>query len=210
MRARRVEIVAAMERVLERGRYILGDEVVAFEREFAAWLGLADAAGVASGTDAVLLALRASGIGPGDEVITVSHTAVGTVSAVELAGAVPVLCDIELGSYTLDPAAAAAAITSRTRAIMPVHLYGHPADLEPLLALTAEHGLMLIEDCAQAHGAEWRNGILGRYGTAAAFSFYPTKNLPALGDGGAVAANDPAVVERVRSLRQYGWRERYV
>ena len=198
MRARRGEIVAAMERVLDHGRYILGDEVAAFEREFADWLGVAGATGVASGTDAILLALRASGIGPGDEVITVSHTAVGTVSAIELAGAIPVLADIELESYTLATAAAAAAITSRTRAIMPVHIYGHPAALEPLLALASKHGLLLIEDCAQAHGAAWRGQRLGQYGAAAAFSFYPTKNLPALGDGGAVASRDAAVLERAR------------
>jgi len=210
MRARRAEIVAAMERVLERGRYILGDEVAAFEREFAAWLGVAGTAGVASGTDAILLALRASGVGAGDEVVTVSHTAVGTVSAVELAGAIPVLADIDLESYALDPAAAATAISPRTRALMPVHLYGHPAALEPLLALAAKHGLLLIEDCAQAHGAAWRGERVGCFGAAAAFSFYPTKNLPALGDGGAVASRDPQVVERAASLRQYGWRERYV
>ncbi len=210
MRARRAGIAAAMERVLAGGRYILGPEVEAFEREFAAWLGVAGAAGVASGTDAILIALRAAGVGPGDEVVTVSHTAVGTVSAVELAGATPVLVDVEPDTLTLDPAAAAAAITPRTRAIMPVHLYGHPAALAALVELAERHGLLLIEDCAQAHGAEWCGRRVGGFGAAAAYSFYPTKNLPALGDGGAVASQDAAVVERAKSLRQYGWRERYV
>jgi dTDP-4-amino-4,6-dideoxygalactose transaminase len=210
MRARRAEILAAMERVLEGNRYILGPEVEAFEHEFAAWLGLAAVAGVATGTDAIMLALKAAGVGAGDEVITVSHTAVGSVTAIEAIGAVPVLADIDLASYTLDPASAAAAISTRTKALLPVHLYGHPAALEPLQALATQHDLLLIEDCAQAHGAEWRGERVGRFGAAAAFSFYPTKNLGGIGDGGAVGARDAAVIERVRVLRQYGWHERYV
>ena len=204
------EIDAAVARVLAGGWYILGPEVSAFESEFAAYLGVEHAVGVASGTDAVLLALRALGIGPGDEVITVAHTAVATVAAIELAGATPRLVDINPTTYTLDPAQLAAAIRPRTRAIVPVHLYGAPADMDAVLAVARAHALPVVEDCAQAHGARYRGQMVGTLGDAAAFSFYPTKNLGALGDGGAVATNRPEVAERLRLLRQYGWRERYV
>ena len=204
------EIDAAVARVLAGGWYILGPEVRAFESEFAAYLGVEHAVGVASGTDAVLLALRALGVGPGDEVITVAHTAVATVTAIELCGATPRLVDIDPVTYTLDPTHLAAAITPRTRAIVPVHLYGAPADLDAILAVARAHGLLVVEDCAQAHGARTRGRAVGTLGDAAAFSFYPTKNLGALGDGGAVATNRPEVAERLRLLRQYGWRERYV
>ena len=204
------EIDAAVARVLAGGWYILGPEVSAFESEFAAYLGVEHAVGVASGTDAVLLALRALGIGPGDEVITVAHTAVATVTAIELAGATPRLVDINPTTYTLDPAQLAAAIRPRTRAIVPVHLYGAPADMDAVLAVARAHALPVVEDCAQAHGARYRGQMVGTLGDAAAFSFYPTKNLGALGDGGAVATNRPEVAERLRLLRQYGWRERYV
>ena len=204
------EIDAATARVMSSGWYILGPEVAAFESEFAAYLGVEQAVGVASGTDAVLLALRALGIGPGDEVITVAHTAVATVAAIELAGATPRLVDIDAATYTLDPAQLAAAITPRTRAVVPVHLYGAPADMDAVLAVAHAHGLLIVEDCAQAHGARYRGRMVGALGDAAAFSFYPTKNLGALGDGGAVATNRPEVAERLRLLRQYGWRERYV
>ena len=204
------EIDAAVARVLAGGWYILGPEVSAFEAEFAAYLGVEHAVGVASGTDAVLLALRALGVGPGDEVITVAHTAVATVAAIELAGATPCFVDIDPVTYTLDPARLAAAVTSRTRAIIPVHLYGAPADVDAVLTVARAHHLLVIEDCAQAHGARYRGQRVGTLGDAAAFSFYPTKNLGALGDGGAVASNRPEVAERLRLLRQYGWRERYV
>jgi len=204
------EIDAAVARVLAGGWYILGPEVAAFEAEFAAWLGVDHAVGVASGTDAVLLALRALGVGPGDEVITVAHTAVATVAAIELAGATPRFVDIDPATYTLDPARLAAAVTPQTRAIIPVHLYGAPADMDAVLAVARAHGLLVVEDCAQAHGARYRGRMVGTLGDAAAFSFYPTKNLGALGDGGAVATNRPEVAERLRLLRQYGWRERYV
>jgi len=204
------EIDAAVARVLAGGWYILGPEVRAFESEFAAYLGVEHAVGVASGTDAVLLALRALGVGPGDEVITVAHTAVATVTAIELCGAIPRLVDIDSVTYTLDPTHLAAAITPRTRAIVPVHLYGAPADLDAILAVARAHGLLVVEDCAQAHGARTQGRTVGTLGDAAAFSFYPTKNLGALGDGGAVATNRPEVAERLRLLRQYGWRERYV
>ena len=204
------EIDAAVARVLAGGWYILGPEVEAFEAEFAAYLGAGHAIGVASGTDALMLALRACGVGPGDEVITVSHTAVATVAAIELCGAAPVLVDIDPATYTLDPACLAAAITPRTRAVVPVHLYGRPADMDTILTISRTHGLLVIEDCAQAHGATCGGRKVGTLGDAAAFSFYPTKNLGALGDGGAVATNRPEVAERIRLLRQYGWRERYV
>jgi dTDP-4-amino-4,6-dideoxygalactose transaminase len=204
------EIDAAVGRVMAGGWYILGPEVEAFETEFAAYLGVDHAVGVASGTDAVLLALRACSVGPGDEVITVSHTAVATVAAIELCGAAPRLVDIDLASFTMAPAALAAAVTPRTRAVIPVHLYGQPADMDAILAIAREHNLIVIEDCAQAHGARYRGRMVGTMGDAAAFSFYPTKNLGATGDGGAVATNRPDVAERLRLLRQYGWRERYV
>jgi dTDP-3-amino-3,4,6-trideoxy-alpha-D-glucose transaminase len=203
------ELRAATDRVLQGGWYILGPEVEAFEAEFASYHGVAHAVGVATGTDAIELALRAAGIGPGDEVITVAHTAVATVCAVERAGATPVLVDIDRDSYTIDPAAAAAAITPRTRVILPVHLYGHPADMHSLAALARYHGLLLIEDCAQAHGARYHGRLVGTFGDLAAFSFYPTKNLGAYGDGGAVITRDDTLAARLRRLRNYGQEQRY-
>ena len=204
------EIDAAVSEALAGGWYILGIHVSAFEAAFAEYLGLDHAIGVASGTDAVLLALRACGVGPGDEVITVGHTAVATVAAVELCGATPRLVDIDPHTFTLDPAGLEAAISERTRAILPVHLYGCPADMDPILAIARRHSLPVIEDCAQAHGARYRGRMVGTMGDAAAFSFYPTKNLGAMGDGGAVATNRPEIADRLRLLRQYGWRERYI
>jgi len=202
-------LAAAATRVLQSGWFILGPEVEAFEREFASWHGVDHAVGVANGTDAIELALRAAGIGPGDEVITVAHTAVATVCAVERAGARPVLVDIDPRTFTMDPAAAASAITSRTRAIIPVHLYGHPADMNALLAIKQKHGLFLLEDCAQAHGAESQGRRVGTMGDAASFSFYPTKNLGALGDGGAVITRDAALTARLKRIRNYGQVVRY-
>jgi dTDP-4-amino-4,6-dideoxygalactose transaminase len=196
--------------VLDGGHYILGPEVEAFEREFAAYVGVPHVVGVASGTDALVLALRACGIGPGDEVITVGHTAVATVAAIELVGASAVIVDIDLASFTLDPERVEGALSPRTRALLPVHLYGHPAAMKALRALATRHRLRLIEDCAQAHGATLDGMRAGTFGDAAAFSFYPTKNLGALGDGGAVATADDSVAEAARRLREYGWRERYV
>lgn len=203
------EINAAAARALASGWYILGPEVEAFEAEFAAWNGVDYAVGVANGTDAIELALRAAGVGAGDEVITVAHTAVATICAIERAGARPVMVDIDPQTYTLDPAAAAAAITPRTRAIIPVHLYGHTADLDALGDLCQRHGLLLIEDCAQAHGALWRGRKAGTVGHLGTFSFYPTKNLGALGDGGAVITRDAALADRLRRLRNYGQTQRY-
>ncbi len=204
------EIDEAVARVLEKGRYILGQESAAFEREFADYIGVRFGIGVGSGTEALHLALRACGVGPGDEVITVPHTAVATVAAIELCGATPVLVDIDPRSFDLDPTKLPAAITPATRAILPVHLYGQSADLEPILALARAHNVRVIEDCAQSHGATYRGRRTGSWGDMACFSFYPTKNLGAIGDGGLVATDDPQLAENARLLREYGWRERYV
>ena len=208
--AHREEIDAAIRGVLERGRYILGQEVASFEAEFAAYLGVKYAIGVGSGTEALHLELRACKIGPGDEVITVSHTAVATVAAIELCGATPVLVDIEPDYFTMNPKALEAAINPRTKAIIPVHLYGQPADLAAILAVGRKHGLRVIEDCAQAHGATYNGRRVGSYGEMACFSFYPTKNLGAIGDGGMIVANDTELAGCARHLREYGWVERYV
>lgn len=212
--AHREGIDAAIRRVLDSGWYILGREVAEFEREFAEFLGAAHAIGVANGTDAIELALRALGIGAGDTVLTVSHTAVATVAAIERTGAEPLLVDIAPDTFTLDPARLEAAILAsakrRLKAVVVVHLYGHPADLPAILAIAKAHGLRVIEDCAQAHGAMLDGRHAGTWGDLAAFSFYPTKNLSALGDGGAVVTSDPALAARVAELRQYGWRERYI
>jgi dTDP-4-amino-4,6-dideoxygalactose transaminase len=211
--AQRAAIDAAMARVAAGGWYILGQEVAAFEREFAAYVGRRHGIGVASGTDALVLALRALEVGPEDYVVTVPHTAVATVAAIELAGARPLLVDIDPRTATLDPAELArvlAAPPGRIAAIIPVHLYGLPADLDAILPLAQRHGAVVIEDCAQSHGA-WLGGRrAGSIGELAAFSFYPTKNLGALGDGGMVVTEDDALAERLRALREYGWRERYV
>jgi dTDP-3-amino-3,4,6-trideoxy-alpha-D-glucose transaminase len=201
---------AAVSHVLHSGWYILGHEVARFEEEFAAYCGVPYAIGVASGTDALHLGLWALGIGLGDEVITVAHTAVATVAAIELSGAVPVFVDVEPETYTINPAQIATAITEHTRAIIPVHLYGHPADMEPILEIAQYHNLRVIEDCAQAHGAQYHGRPVGSWGDMGTFSFYPTKNLGALGDGGALVTADPDLATRLRLLRQYGWRERYV
>jgi dTDP-4-amino-4,6-dideoxygalactose transaminase len=218
--AHRDSIDAAIRRVLEAGWFILGQEVRTFEQEFAAYVGCRFAAGVANGTDALELALRASGIGPGDVVLTVSHTAVATVAAIERAGASAVLVDIDPDTYTMDPKSLAQAIghmglrsspwAGRLKAIVPVHLYGHAAELDAILSLAGEHDLVVVEDCAQSHGATFNGRRLGTFGLAASFSFYPTKNLGALGDGGMVVTSDEGVAERLRMLREYGWRQRYV
>jgi dTDP-4-amino-4,6-dideoxygalactose transaminase len=203
---------AAMARVLESGRYILGEEVRAFETGFAAWLGVRNAVGVASGTDAIELALRALDIGPGSAVICPSHTAVATVAAIQQAGARPVLVDVDPLTYTLSAPAVETALRHRKTfggcapaAIVAVHLYGQPADMRGLLDVAGRYKLRVVEDCAQSHGARLGGRFTGGWGDAAAFSFYPTKNLPACGDGGAVVTNDDRIAERVRLLRQYGW-----
>jgi dTDP-4-amino-4,6-dideoxygalactose transaminase len=204
------DIDTAIARVLANGRYILGEEVRAFEDEFAAYIGVRHAVGVGSGTEALHIALAACELGPGDEVISVSHTAVATVAAIELTGATAVLADIEADFYTLDPKRLRALITDQTRAIIVVHLYGQPADLDPILKIAREHHLLVIEDCAQAHGAMYHNQRAGSWGDIACFSFYPTKNLGAVGDGGMVLTNNADLAERARLLREYGWTERYV
>lgn len=211
--AERDAIDAAVARVLADGWYILGEEVAGFERDFAAYIGVRHAVGVANGTDALVLALRALGVGAEDYVATVPHTAVATVAAIELAGAKPLLIDIDPTTYAMDPGALARALASppgRVAAVIPVHLYGLPADLDAILPLARRYGAHVIEDCAQSHGAVLDGRRAGSLGDVAAFSFYPTKNLGALGDGGAVVTGDDALAERLRALREYGWRERYV
>jgi dTDP-4-amino-4,6-dideoxygalactose transaminase len=206
---RQAEFDAAWRRVMESGRYILGPEVAAFEAEFAAWLGVRHAVGVASGTEALWLALRAAGLAPGAEVVIPALTASATVTAVVEAGLRPVFGELEPGALTLDPVDVERRLTPRTRAIVPVHLYGNPADMTALMALAGAHGLAVIEDCAQAHGAQHRGRRAGTFGRAAAWSFYPTKNLGAFGDGGMVTTDDAAAAAELRLLREYGWRERY-
>ena len=204
------EIAAAMRRVADSGWYILGPEVEAFEAEFADYHGVAFAVGVASGTDAIELALRAGGVGPGDEVITVAHTAMATVVAIENSGATPILADICPDSFTLDPQKVCQAITAKTRAIVVVHLYGRPADLDALKSIADKHDLLLIEDCAQAHGAEYKGRKVGTVGHFGTFSFYPTKNLGAYGDGGAVITQDAKLAGSLRKWRNYGQASRYI
>jgi dTDP-3-amino-3,4,6-trideoxy-alpha-D-glucose transaminase len=200
---------AAVERVFARGWYVLGPEVEAFENEFAEYLGGGHAVGVANGTDAIELSLRAAGIGEGDEVITVAHTAVATVCAIERSGARPVFADIGPHDYTIEPKGIHHLVTPRTRAIVAVHLYGQPARLKDLRAAADRLGLLLIEDCAQAHGARYAGQPVGTFGHVAAFSFYPTKNLGAFGDAGAVFTKDADIAARVRRLRNYGQADRY-
>jgi dTDP-4-amino-4,6-dideoxygalactose transaminase len=212
--AHREEIEHAIARVLEGGFYILGGEVAEFEREFAAYVGVSHGIGTGSGTDALQLALRACGIGPGDTVITVAHTAVATVAAIELAGATPVLIDVDPRTFTLDPNRLGDALkverSASPKAVIPVHLYGHPADMPAIMDIATRAGLRVIEDCAQSQGAAISGRKTGSWGDMAAFSFYPTKNLGALGDAGALLSNDPGLAGRARQLREYGWRERHI
>ena len=201
----RAEIMAALERTIDSGSYILGKEVEAFEHRLSARLGAAGAVGVGSGTEALALGLLAVGVSPGDEVVTVSHTAGATVAAIRMIGAVPVLIDIDEASYCMDPRRLESAITSRTKAILPVHLYGHPADLVSIGAIAQRHNVPVVEDCAQAQEATIEGRAVGSIGQAGCFSFYPTKNLGAIGDGGLVVATAAETVERLRRLRTYGW-----
>ena len=211
--AYREEIDVAIRRVLESGWYILGREVAEFEEAFARWCGVHHAIGVGNGTDALVIALRALDVGPGDAVFTVSHTAVATIAAVEMTGATPVLVDIDPETHTLDPARLEEAVAHFTRsgtagepkAVIAVHIYGHPCHMDAIRNVCDRHGLKLLEDCAQAHGATIRGRRVGTFGDIAAYSFYPTKNLGAFGDGGAVVTADSALAERCRALRQYGW-----
>lgn len=200
------ELSAAFARVLESGDFVLGGEVEQFEEEFAGYCGAGHCVGVTSGTSALTLAISASGIRRGDEVIVPAHTYIASALAVVHAGAIPVFCDVEDATGLIDVESAAEAITERTAAIMAVHLYGQTCDMAPLEALARRHGLLLIEDAAQAHGATYRGRRAGTLGSVAAFSFYPSKNLGALGDGGAVLTGDPGVAQRVRELRNLGQR----
>jgi dTDP-4-amino-4,6-dideoxygalactose transaminase len=216
-RAYKSAIDAAVLHVFESGNYILGPETAEFEKEFAACIAgenAAHAVGVANGTDALVLALRALGIGAGDTVLTVSHTAVATVAAIELTGAEPLLVDIEPATFTLDPQKLADTIRAnpqrRFKAVIPVHLYGQPADMPAIMEIALRHELRVIEDCAQSHGSAIGGRTTGTFGDAATFSFYPTKNLGAIGDGGAVVTKGASIAERVRELRQYGWKARYI
>ena len=203
------EIDAAVVRVFESGRYVLGEEVAAFEREFAEFCGAAHAVAVNSGTSALQLALIAAGVAPGDEVVTVPFTFVATAAVIDYVGAVPVFVDIEPRTFTMNPAAIEDAITDRTRAVIPVHVFGQCADMDPIRAVAARHGLAVIEDAAQAHGARYRGlraGIVGDFGC---FSFYPTKNLGAAGEGGIVVTDDERGAEQIRALRNWGERAKY-
>ena len=214
-RAQKAAIDAAIARVLAGGRYVLGPELHAFQHEFAAYIGCRYGVGVASGTEALVLALKALALGPNDYVATVSHTAVATVAAIELAGSKPLLLDIDSAAMTLDPREFSRALAhppqgGRIAAVIPVHLYGLPADMVAILEVARRHDVRVIEDCAQSHGALLAGRRAGSFGDIAAFSFYPTKNLGALGDGGAVLTHDAALATRLAELREYGWRERYV
>lgn len=204
------EINKSIAGVLSASDFILGDEVARFEEDFAKLCDVKYAVGVDSGTSALELALRAYDIGPGDEVITAANTFIATTLAISFVGAKPVLADADPMTHTVDIACVRDAITPRTKAIIPVHLYGHPADMDPLMALAREHNLVVIEDACQAHGARYKGRRVGSIGDAAAFSFYPAKNLGAYGDGGAVVTNDPKIDEKLRLLRNYGSREKYV
>lgn len=204
------EIDDAVARVLESGWYILGPEVETFEAAYAAYCGAAHCVGVANGLDALVLALRAMGVGPGDEVIVPSNTYIATWLAVSQCGATPVPVEPDQATCNIDPARIAEKITPQTKAILPVHLYGQPADLDPILDLARRHGLKVLEDAAQAHGARYKNRRVGAHGDAVAWSFYPGKNLGAMGDAGAVTTDDPALADRIRVLRNYGSRVKYV
>jgi len=203
-------IDAAIHRVLDSGMYILGPEVEAFEQEWAAYCEADFTVGLANGLDALTLALRALGIGPGDEVIVPSNTYIATWLAVTAVGARPVPVEPDPATHNIDPARIAAAITSATKALLPVHLYGQPADLDPILALARQHGLAVIEDAAQAHGARYKGRRIGSHGDVVCWSFYPGKNLGAMGDGGAITTNNAQLADRIRMLRNYGSSVKYV
>jgi dTDP-4-amino-4,6-dideoxygalactose transaminase len=206
----RDEIDQAIARVVDSGWYILGPEVDAFEAEYAAYCGAAYCVSLANGLDALHLALRAMDVGPGDEVIVPSNTYIATWLAVSQCGATPVPVEPVEATYNLDPALIEAAITPRTKVILPVHLYGQPADMDPILAIARKHGLRVLEDGAQAHGARYKGQRIGAHGDVVTWSYYPGKNLGALGDGGAITTNDPELADRIRVLRNYGSRVKYV
>lgn len=206
----RSDIDRAIQGIIDTSSFVMGPAVQRFEEEFAAFCNVAHCVGVSNGTAALELALRALEIGPGDEVITTAHTFIATAEAISNVGAKPVFVDIDAQRYNIDPAAAAAAITAETKALLPVHIYGQPADMTKLSALAQQHGLALIEDAAQAHGATWAGKHTGSLAPLACFSFYPGKNLGAYGDAGAVTTDDEALAERIRLLRNHGRRSKYV
>lgn len=198
------DLRAAFERVYERSWYIEGQEGAAFEKAFAAYCGTEHCVGCGNGLDALMLALKALGVGVGDEVIVPSNTFIATALAVTYTGAIPVFVEPDIRTYNIDPSRMEAAITPRTKAIMPVHLYGQPADMDPIMAIARKHGLYVVEDCAQAHGATYKGRRIGTFGDAAGFSFYPGKNLGALGDAGAAITNDKVLADKIRALGNYG------
>jgi dTDP-4-amino-4,6-dideoxygalactose transaminase len=204
-----IEIEKAIQGVIKRGWFILGEEVENFEREFAHYLGVKYAVSVNSGSDALYLAVKALGIGPGDEVITVAHTFISTVDAITRNGATPVFVDIEPDTYCIDVTQIEEKITDRTKAIIPVHLYGHPADMDPIMEIAKRYNLYVIEDACQAHGAEYKGKKVGSVGHLGCFSFYPVKNLGAYGDGGMVVTNNEELAERIKMLRNYGQKKKY-
>jgi dTDP-4-amino-4,6-dideoxygalactose transaminase len=209
-RSLKPQMDAAIQNVLDRAAFILGPETSEFENTFAAYVGVKHAIGVSSGTDALEMALRACGIGAGDEVITVANTYIATCEAISLAGAEVWWVDCDTRTYNIDPSQIEKAITPKTKAILPVHLYGQPADMDPIMAVARKHGLRVIEDCAQSHGALYKGRKTGTFGDVACFSFYPGKNLGAYGDAGAVATIDDAVADQVRLLRNHGQRQKYI
>lgn len=200
----------AISSVVERGAFVMGKEHNDFEQSFAAYIGAQHCLGVSTGTDALELAIRACGIGPGDEVITVPNTFIATTEAISCAGAKVRFVEVDSRTYNMDPDKIESAITPRTKALLPVHLYGQPADMDPIMEIARAHGLKVIEDCAQAHGAKYHGQKVGTFGDAACFSFYPGKNLGAYGDGGAIVTNDAGLADRVKLLRNHGAREKYV
>lgn len=212
--AAQADVDAAIQRVLQSGFYILGPEVEAFEKEYSAWLGVAGTVSVANGTEAIELALKAAGIGPGDKVVTVANTLSATITAIAATGARVCYVEIDPVTMLLDVAALDTMLATlrdpKIKAVVPVHLYGQAVDMPRLMEVAGRHNLIVVEDCAQAHGATVGGRKAGTFGHLAAFSFYPTKNLGALGDAGAVSGNDPALLDKVRAVRQYGWRKRYV
>jgi dTDP-4-amino-4,6-dideoxygalactose transaminase len=208
-RSIQAEVGAAIQRVLDTSAFILGREVETFERAFAEYVGARECVGVSNGTAAIQLALQASGVGPGDEVVVPANTFFATAEAVSTAGATPVFVDCDPLTYNLDAGKIAAVITPRTRAVIPVHLYGQPADLDAVFEVAEAHDLLVIEDAAQAHGARYRGARVGARGVAGCFSFYPGKNLGAYGEGGAVVTNDPLVARRLRMLRDHGSEQKY-
>jgi len=206
----KTEIIKSIETVISKGVYILGEEVTKFEQEFADYIGVNYSIGVGNGTDAIALALKSVGISPGDEVITVSHSAVATVAAIETIGAVPVFVDIDPETRCMDPLLLTKMISSKTKAILPVHIYGQPAPIPEIISIAEKFGLKVVEDCAQAHGAEINGRKVGSFGDVASFSFYPTKNLGAIGDGGAVVTNSEEIAKYLNAARQYGWYQKYI